>query len=121
MLNVLKNYPLNGMIHNTGGGFIDNIPRILPKGCKAVIDTMSWAPPPIFPFLEKMGEIPSEEMYRTFNMGIGLLVVADEDKVDDISHHFEAVGEKPFIIGEIVSHGEGETNLVEITSDRRKI
>jgi len=121
VLNVLKNYPLNGMVHNTGGGFIDNIPRILPKGCKAVIDTKSWTPPPIFAFLERLGEIPLEEMYRTFNMGIGLLVVADENKIDDISHHFEAVGEKPFVIGEIVSLAEGETNLVEITSDRRKL
>ncbi len=121
VLNVLKNYPLNGMIHNTGGGFIDNIPRILPKGCKAVIDSKAWSPHPIFPFLEKMGEIPHEEMYRTFNMGIGLLVITDEDKADDISHHFEAVGEKAFTIGEIVSLAEGETNMVEITSDRRKV
>ncbi len=121
VLNVLKNYPLNGMVHNTGGGFIDNIPRILPKGCKAIIDTKSWSPHPIFPFLEKMGAIPSEEMYRIFNMGIGLLVIADEDKVDDIRHHFEAVGEKSFIIGEIVSLAEGESELVEITSDRRKL
>jgi len=120
VLNVLKNYPLNGMVHNTGGGFIDNIPRILPKGCRAVIDTRTWNPPPIFPFLERMGEIPLDEMYRTFNMGIGLLVIADEDKAEDICHHFEAVGEKPFIIGEIVSLAEGETELVEITPDRRK-
>jgi phosphoribosylformylglycinamidine cyclo-ligase len=121
VLNVLKNYPLNGMVHNTGGGFIDNIPRILPKGCKAVIETMAWKPQPIFPFLEKMGEIPSEEMYRTFNMGIGLLVIADESKVEDIRHHFEAVGEKSYIIGEIVSLAEDETDLVELTSDRRKL
>lgn len=120
VLNVLKNYPLNGMVHNTGGGFIDNIPRILPKGCRAVVDTRTWTPPPIFPFLERMGEIPLDEMYRTFNMGIGLLVIADEDKAEDISHHFEAVGEKAFIIGEIVSLSEGETELVEITPDRRK-
>jgi len=121
VLNVLKNYPLNGMVHNTGGGFLDNIPRILPKGCKAVIDTKTWTPHPVFPFLERMGKIPSEEMFRIFNMGIGLLAIADEDKVDDIRHHFEAVGEKAYIIGEIVSLSEGDTDLVGITSDRRKL
>ncbi len=120
ILNVMKNYAINGMVHNTGGGFIDNIPRVLPKGCKAIVDTKAWAPHPVFPFLERMGEIPSEEMYRTFNMGIGLLVIIDEDKAGDINHHFEALGEEPYIIGEIVSLAEGEENPVEIVSDRRK-
>ncbi len=120
VLNVMKNYAINGMVHNTGGGFIDNIPRVLPKGCKAIIDTKAWTPQPVFPFLERMGEIPSGEMYRTFNMGIGLLVIIDEDKASDINHHFEALGEEPNIIGEIVSLAEGEENPVEIVSDRRK-
>ena len=114
VLNVLKNYQLNGMVHNTGGGFYDNIPRILPKGCKAVIDTGSWTPQPIFQFLEKMGEIPREEMYRTFNMGIGLLIIVNEEMVSDICHHFEAVGEEPVVIGKIISPGEQETDQVEL-------
>ncbi|KJS01057.1 MAG: phosphoribosylaminoimidazole synthetase [Desulfobulbaceae bacterium BRH_c16a] len=114
VLNVLKNYPLNGMVHNTGGGFIDNIPRILPKGYKAVLDTAAWPTPPIFSFLQRLGEIPAEEMYRTFNMGIGLLVIVDEAKVNDIRHHFEAVGEEAYIIGEIAPIAEGETDTVEI-------
>jgi len=121
VLNVLKNYPINGMVHNTGGGFTDNIPRILPKGCKAVIDTKTWTPPPIFSLLEKMGEIPSEEMYRTFNMGIGLLVIVDEGEVDDICHHFGALGEKAYVIGEISSLEEDDVSAVEIISDRRKL
>lgn len=114
VLNVLKSYPLNGMVHNTGGGFIDNIPRILPKGYKAVIDTATWPAPPIFAFLQRLGEIPWDEMYRTFNMGIGLLVIVDEAKVNDICHHFEAVGEQAYIIGEIAPMEEGETITVEI-------
>jgi len=120
ILNVLKNYCINGMVHNTGGGFIDNIPRILPKGCKAVIDTRTWNPQPIFPFLQKMGEIPKEEMYRTFNMGIGLLVITDEDKAGDIKHHFEALGEEPCIIGEVIPAADDEEKFVELVSDRRK-
>ena len=114
VLNVLKNYPLNGMVHNTGGGFIDNIPRILPKGYKAVLDTASWPMPPIFGFLQRLGEVPWDEMYRTFNMGIGLLVIVDEAKANDIRHHFEAVGEEAYIIGEIAPMVEGETDAVEI-------
>ncbi|EKD37382.1 MAG: hypothetical protein ACD_75C01148G0003 [uncultured bacterium] len=114
VLKVLKNYPLNGMVHNTGGGFIDNIPRILPKGYKAVLDTATWPTPPIFSFLQRLGEIPWDEMYRTFNMGIGLLVIVDEAKVNDIRHHFEAVGEEAYIIGEIAPMDEGETATVEI-------
>jgi len=114
VLNVLKNYPLNGMVHNTGGGFIDNIPRILPKGYKAVLNTTAWPMPPIFPYLQKLGAIPEDEMYRTFNMGIGLLVIVDEAKAKDIQHHFEAVGEEAYIIGEIAPMAEGETTQVEI-------
>ena len=114
VLNVLKNYQINGMIHNTGGGFIDNIPRILPKGYKAVLKAATWPVPPIFPFLQKLGEIPLEEMYRTFNMGIGLLVIVDETKAADIQHHFEAVGEEAFIIGEIAPMDEQEKTSVEI-------
>jgi phosphoribosylformylglycinamidine cyclo-ligase len=120
VLNVMKTYRINGMVHNTGGGFIDNIPRILPKGCGVIIDTRKWTPQPIFPFLERMGEIPPEEMYRTFNMGIGLLVITDEDKAEDIKHHFEALGEEPCIIGEVTQVKDGGQQLVELVSDRRK-
>ena len=114
VLKVLKNYRLNGMVHNTGGGFIDNIPRILPKGYKAVLDTSAWPVPPIFTFLQRLGEISMAEMYRTFNMGIGLLVVVNEEKANDIRHHFQAVGEEAHIIGEIAPMEEGESATVEI-------
>jgi phosphoribosylformylglycinamidine cyclo-ligase len=114
VLNVLKNFPVNGMVHNTGGGFIDNIPRILPKGCNALIDSTAWKIPPIFNFLMKRGEIPLEEMYRTFNMGIGLMVIVNEAKADDICHHFEALGETATIIGEISHHVEETADLVVI-------
>ncbi len=114
ILNVLKNYPLHGMVHNTGGGFIDNVPRILPKGYKALINEGTWPLLPIFPFLQRLGEVQPEEMYRTFNMGIGLLVIVGEDLVDDIVHHFQAVGEEAYIIGEVVPMGEASDKQVEI-------
>lgn len=114
VLNVLKNYPLNGMVHNTGGGFIDNIPRILPKGYKAVLESSSWPVPPIFGFLQRLGEVPLQEMYHTFNMGIGLLVIVSESKANDIVHHFKALEEEAFIIGEVAPMTEDEVQGVEI-------
>jgi len=114
VLNVLKNFPVNGMVHNTGGGFIDNIPRILPKGCKAELDSSCWKIPPIFNFLMAKGDVPQEEMFRTFNMGIGLLVIVSESKADDICHHFQALGETASIIGSIAHLGDGETEPVII-------
>lgn len=116
VLNVLKSYRINGMVHNTGGGFIDNIPRVLPKGCKALINRGSWKIPPIFPMLQRMGEISDEEMYRTFNMGIGLVVIINENNVSDILHHFKAVGEEVYIIGEVVALDEENGSRVEIRS-----
>ena len=114
VLNVLKTYRINGMIHNTGGGFYDNIPRVLPKGCKAVIKQGTWEIPEIFPMLQRLGSISDEEMYRTFNMGIGLLVVVSEELANDIVQQFKAVGEKVFIIGEIVPLDAEDQAQVEI-------
>jgi len=108
VLNVLKNYTIHGMVHNTGGGFIDNVPRILPSKCKAIIDRNNWEIPSVFSFLQEKGQVPRDEMYRTFNMGIGLLLVVPEESVNDITHHFEALGEKVFIIGDVDSREENE-------------
>jgi len=120
VLAVLRSFKLNGIVHNTGGGFIDNIPRILPAGCKAEIFTSRWDAQPIFSFLAEKGNVPPEEMYRTFNMGIGLMVAVDEDKVEDIIHLFNAHGEDAFLIGEITAQQEGE-DQVNLLFERRKV
>lgn len=114
VLGVLKNFKINGIVHNTGGGFIDNIPRILPPGCKANISCNSWAVPPIFHFLAEKGEVPMEEMYRTFNMGIGLMVAVNEDAAEEIMLRFQAHGEDAAIIGEITSIKEDKEALVNM-------
>ncbi len=93
VLRTLEKHTINGMVHNTGGGFIDNIPRILPKGTKATLHSGSWKIPPIFSFLQEKGEIPEQEMYRTFNMGIGLLVIVDKENAEQICAAFEQEGE----------------------------
>jgi phosphoribosylformylglycinamidine cyclo-ligase len=68
---------IKGMVHITGGGFFDNIPRILPEGLGAVVETARWQPPPLFPLIAAAGPVPREEMYRVFNMGVGFVVVID--------------------------------------------
>jgi len=114
VLGILRNNKLNGIVHNTGGGFIDNIPRILPHGCKAEINCNSWEVPPIFDFLAAKGNVPKEEMYRTFNMGIGLMIAVDDDIVEEITHLFQAHGEEVAVIGEIVALKEDDEELVTL-------
>jgi len=114
VLTVLRNYKVNGLIHNTGGGFYDNVPRILPDGCKAVLQKDSWKIPPIFDFLRTRGEIPEMEMYRTFNMGIGMMALVHDDQVEDVLQQFSALGETPFLIGEIQAADENDSKTVII-------
>ncbi|MGI6655552.1 MAG: phosphoribosylformylglycinamidine cyclo-ligase [Desulfobulbus sp.] len=107
---ILRRSAIHGLIHITGGGFIDNIPRILPAGCAARIDPGSWPIHPVFTYLQEQGQITVNEMFRTFNMGIGMMVVAPRDQVDELLHQCTARGEQPYLIGEIVAadkEGEG--------------
>lgn len=76
---VLAKMPINGMAHITGGGFVDNIPRVLPANLNAVINRMTWTPPHIFTFIEKMGKIDHDEMYKVFNMGIGFVIIVAKE------------------------------------------
>lgn len=114
VLGVLKHYAIHAMVHNTGGGFIDNIPRVLPHACKAIIDCSAWKVPPIFTFLSQKGNIPMAEMYRTFNMGIGLMAIVDESMAEDIVHHFGALGEQACVIGEITATENEQEEQVEL-------
>jgi len=87
---------VNGLAHITGGGFYDNIKRILPKNCAAIIRKKSWQPLPIFTLIQQLGAVPDEEMYRVFNMGIGMTVITSKNNLK----YFRTL--KPKIIGEIV-------------------
>lgn len=110
ILNEYK-YSVNGMIHNTGGGFYDNVPRVLPGGLKAVIDTRKWKRHPIFDFLMNNGNVPIEEMHRTFNMGIGLMMVVEKSWVEEILTDLTELGETPFVIGEITEKSCGDEDV----------
>ncbi len=101
LLNLTKNFKISGLIHITGGGFIENIPRILPNGSRAIIHKNSWPVPPIFNFIQKNGKIAPQEMCRIFNIGIGMVAIVDENIVEDVMHQLKALGESPYLIGEI--------------------
>lgn len=107
VLKALETISIKGMVHNTGGGFIDNIPRILPTGCAAQINTANWQPMPIFPFLQKSGAVPREEMYRTFNMGIGLMVIVSQADAEAAVQLFNELGEKAEVIGAVTPQKQG--------------
>ena len=90
------------MAHITGGGITDNLPRVLPKGTGAVIEMGRWTIPPLFTHLQKLGNVPQEEMMRTFNMGIGMVLVVPADKYKKVESIIERTGEKCYIIGRVV-------------------
>ncbi len=104
-----------GMAHITGGGLTDNLPRILPRGVSARIDLGSWEIPPIFRYLQKEGRIADAEMLRTFNMGIGLVLVVPAHREGTVVGHLDRLGEKWYRVGEIV-HGN---RTVEYAGDFR--
>jgi phosphoribosylformylglycinamidine cyclo-ligase len=112
LLNLFKNYKVRGLVHITGGGFDDNIPRVLPKGCKAIIKDGSWPIQPIFKFLQEKGNVTVEEMRRTFNYGIGMAIVIDERVVDDAVQQLTALGESPHIIGEVAAREDDEDSVI---------
>jgi len=121
VLNIQKYFPINGMAHITGGGFPDNISRILPNSCQAVIFKKSWNVPPIFDFLKKNGHISEEEIVRVFNCGIGLVMVVSDDDVSEVLLRLEAMEEEAFVIGEIRRLEEGEPKVVFVERDRESL
>jgi phosphoribosylformylglycinamidine cyclo-ligase len=99
---------IKGMAHITGGGITDNLPRILPSGTQAVIDRASWRVPPIFQWLQRAGDVPSDDMYRTFNMGIGLIVAVAADDSASVQKALASAGESSAtIIGRVEPGGSG--------------
>jgi phosphoribosylformylglycinamidine cyclo-ligase len=92
---------IKGMAHITGGGLTENLPRVLPAGLQARVETSSWAVPPVFDWLQKTGGVPDEEMRRAFNMGIGLVIVCSEADADGVQASLAAAGETPIRLGAI--------------------
>ncbi len=96
---------VRGFAHITGGGVTENLPRILPKGLDAHIDLASWEPPPLFTHLQQLGNVDRDEMFRTFNMGIGLIAVIPAEQVKKVKAILNRANERHCIIGRIVTRG----------------
>ena len=96
---------VRGMAHITGGGITENLPRILPRGLDAHVELASWQVPPLFTHLQELGQVTQDEMYRTFNMGIGLIAVLPAEQVKKVKAILNRANERHCIIGRIVSRG----------------
>jgi phosphoribosylformylglycinamidine cyclo-ligase len=99
---LIKDLPIHGLAHITGGGIEDNILRIIPRACEVEITRESWEIPPVFHFLQAAGNIEEAEMLRTFNNGIGMIAVVPGSASQDVLERLEAMNEKAYLIGEIV-------------------
>lgn len=101
LLAAMKEFEIKGMAHITGGGISENLPRVLPQNCTAHVDAKSWEMPKLFQWLQKEGNIAAAEMYRTFNCGIGMIVVAAHDKAEALADFLRQQGETVYRLGEI--------------------
>ncbi len=112
LLALLKQFPVKGMAHITGGGLIENLPRILPVHTRAVLHKNAWAIPPLFRWLQQLGNVDEAEMLRVFNCGIGMAVVVSADQADTVMQHLHAAGETVWRIGEITERATGQSAIV---------
>ena len=112
VLELLKNVDVHALSHITGGGFWENIPRVLPETAQAVIKGNSWQWPSIFTWLKEKGNITEHEMYRTFNCGVGMIIVVPADKVEQSIEVLTAHGENAWHIGAIADKADGEEQVV---------
>lgn len=115
IMNLLKDYSIKGIAHITGGGLLENVPRVLPKGCRATMHLSSWERPLLFDVLAEAGNVERDEMYRTFNMGIGMVLAVAEQDCDDMLDRLNGLGEHAWVIGEITACPENSdpAQLVE--------
>jgi phosphoribosylformylglycinamidine cyclo-ligase len=113
ILNLMRDFNIGGIAHITGGGMVENLPRIIPKGYKAVVHRGTWDIPPIFSFLREKGNISEEEMLRTFNNGIGMILIVRTKETEEILGRLHSLGQKAFLIGEI-EKAEREQEAIEL-------
>lgn len=103
LLQLIRQVDVRAMSHITGGGLPENIPRVLPNGCVAAIDTASWTLPPVFQWLKEAGGVADEEMYRTFNCGVGMIVCVPAEQKDLALDTLKAQGENAWQVGVVES------------------
>lgn len=107
LLSVIENFGINAVSHITGGGFYENIPRMLPQGLTALVKKDSFETPAVFRLMEESAKLSQRDLYNTFNMGIGLCLAVDKEKADAVTAHLAGLGEKAWVIGEVTEGDEG--------------
>ncbi|QIQ21497.1 phosphoribosylformylglycinamidine cyclo-ligase [Zophobihabitans entericus] len=113
ILNLIENVEVHAIAHITGGGFWENIPRVLPDNTQAVIDESSWQWPAVFSWLQQAGNVSRHEMYRTFNCGVGMIIALPKDSVDKAIALLTAHGEKAWKLGEIKASDSAERVIIK--------
>ncbi|MFA7464639.1 MAG: phosphoribosylformylglycinamidine cyclo-ligase [Syntrophales bacterium] len=112
VLNLTKSFNVKGLVHVTGGGFFDNIPRILPAPCRVVIRKDSWTAPPVFRLIQETGRIDSAEMYRVFNMGIGMILIVPDKEAGEVLDRLGGLGENAFSLGVVEKKRGGQPSVI---------
>ncbi len=107
ILELKGKFELKGISHITGGGFIENIPRMIPQGLRIKINKGSWPVLPIFSLLQKLGDIKERDIYNTFNMGIGMVIAVESDIAEQVAEYANQMGEQAYVIGEVVQGEAG--------------
>jgi len=107
ILDLIRKFNIKGISHITGGGFIENIPRMVPEGLRVKISKGTWPILPVFHLLQKAGNIPEKDMYNTFNMGIGMVIAVDRDAAEEILANLNSQEKQAYLIGEIVKGEAG--------------
>jgi len=114
LLKLIETLPIKGMAHITGGGITENVPRVLPQGLTAEINKQSWAMPPLFTWLQAQGNVTDAEMHRTFNCGIGMVVIMAKEYADAAQTLLSEAGETVSVIGHIRTQQAGEAPTVVV-------
>ncbi|EGG95180.1 Phosphoribosylformylglycinamidine cyclo-ligase [gamma proteobacterium IMCC1989] len=112
LLNLMKHVPVHALSHITGGGLLENLPRVLPENSCAVIDTASWEIPAVFKWLQQAGNVEQTEMYRTLNCGVGMVICVDADKQEQALQLLNDAGENAWVIGHVAAAQENDEQVL---------
>ncbi len=113
---LIKDFPIHGLAHITGGGIVENLLRVIPSACSLLLYRNSWEVPPIFKFLQDAGRISDQEMLRTFNNGLGMIAVVPEENVQEVIDRLAGMNEKAWIIGEVVGRSKSDKTRFQWSS-----
>jgi phosphoribosylformylglycinamidine cyclo-ligase len=114
VLSLLAAVPVKGIAHITGGGLVENVPRVLPDDCQAILHRDAWTMPPLFDWLQRNGQVADAEMHRVFNCGIGMVIVVAPNDAPKAIAHLEAAGETAIVIGRIAARASGDAPTIVI-------